>query len=48
MRDKKEITDEEIKRLIKKREEENAALYKLLKKVSELTSEKSKSNKITN
>ncbi|MBR8535223.1 hypothetical protein KDU71_06605 [Carboxylicivirga sediminis] len=48
MRDKKEITDEEIKKLIKRREEENAALHKLLKKVTELKSYKSKSSKITN
>lgn len=48
MRDKKEITDEEIKRLIKRREEENAALSKLLKKVKELKSDTNKSSKVTN
>lgn len=48
MRDKKQITDEEIKKLIKRREEENAALNKLLKKVTQLKFDKNKSNKVTN
>lgn len=48
MRDKKKITDEDLKQLIQKREDENAALNKLLRKVKELKSDKNKSSKITN
>ncbi|MCG8578590.1 MAG: hypothetical protein MI866_01645 [Bacteroidales bacterium] len=48
MRDKKKITDEDLRKLIQQREEENAALNKLLQKVKELKSVKNKSSKITN
>ncbi len=46
--DEPTITDDDLRKLIQQREEENAALYKLLKKVNELKSSKNKSSKITN